>query len=155
MIEDFELAKLMLIRDEGDPRYAYDDQTGMRVYAEKGKLTIGIGYNLDDNPLSDAVVDLLFSEMWARSLAICNDLYPNYSRFSQPRRLALLNMAYNLGEKRLKKFARMNTAINCDKWEEAAKEAADSLWFFQVKGRAKRICTMLKDDTIPGEYLGQ
>jgi Phage lysozyme. len=152
VIDDFEIAKSMLIRDEGDQRHVYECGTGLRVYAEQGYLTIGIGHNLDARPLSDAVRDLLFSEDWAIALSACQSLYPHYSRFSQARRLALLNMAFNLGERRLGKFTKMNEAINSERWEDAAKEAADSLWFYQVKGRAVRICQMLKEDVIPGEY---
>jgi lysozyme len=155
MIEDFDPAKMMLLRDEGDSRYPYDCGTGNRVYADSGSVTIGIGHNLDTRPISDAVRDLLFAEDWAIARETCVSLYPAYMKLSQPRRLALLNMAFNLGERRLSKFKLMNQAINDGLWHDAATEARNSLWFHQVKGRAERIAWMIEHDAIHAEYLQQ
>lgn len=153
MIEDFDLAKRMLVIDEGDEEYVYDCGSGGRVYAEDGSLTIGIGHNLETRPLSRAVRDLLFSEDWAIALDICKNLYPKYSSFTQPRRLAFLDMAFNLGVKRLAAFKRMNEAVNTENWATAAREARESIWFHQVPHRAARLAWMIEKDQIHKDYL--
>lgn len=153
MIDDYDLIKKMLLHEEGDKRYPYDCGSGQRIWANFGHPTIGIGHNLDARPLSDAVVALLLSEDWAITLEYCRELFPHYSNFSQARRLALFNMAFNLGPKKLAEFRDMVEAVNNGRWQEAAEEAKSSFWYHQVRRRAEKVCMMLKDDKIPEEYL--
>lgn len=144
---------MMLIVDEDDRRYPYDCGTGQRLYGDIGQITIGIGHNLNGRPLSDAVTALLFSEDWAIALDTCHGLFPAYKTFTQARRLALLNMAFNLGERVLGHFRLMIAAVNNHDWKEAARAAENSLWFGQVKSRGERVVSMLRDDIIPPEYF--
>lgn len=152
MITDFEIAKKMLIFEEADKRFIYDDATGQRVFAEEGNLTCGIGHNLDSKPLSDAVVDLLFNEDWCMALETCHDLFPTYNLLSQARRLALMNMAFNMGSHSLSSFKKMAEAVTDLNFERAAQEILDSLWALQVPNRAARVAKMLKENSIPAEY---
>lgn len=152
MITDFEITKKMLAFEEGDKRFLYDDATSQRAFASDGNLTGGIGHNFDSAPLSDAVVDLLFHEDWSIALEACHDLFPNYNTLSQARRLALINMAFNMGEHHLATFKRMAQAIMDLDFEKAAQEALDSLWGIQCKSRAMRVSKMLRENIILSEY---
>lgn len=153
MIMDFELAKSMLTFEEGDKRFIYDDVTGQRVYAGEGILTGGIGHNFESRPMSDAVVNIIFNEDWSIALETCQTIFRNYMTLSQARQLALLNMAFNLGEYHLVTFKKMTEAILALDFDKASDEILNSLWATQLKSRATRVAHMLKTDQIPIEYL--
>ena len=153
MLSDAEIAKVMLTFDEGDQRRIYDCGTGNPVFAEHGHLTGGIGHNFDARPLSDAVVELLFEEDLAIALHTCKKLFPDFDKLSQPRRLALINMAFNLGERKLSGFRHMVREVNDRRFPQASEAAKDSFWFIQVKARGPRVVKMFTDDEIPPEYL--
>lgn len=57
----------------------------------------------------------------------------------------LTNMAFNLGETRLRKFKRMWSALKEHDFNEAAKEMQDSRWYSQVGGRSKRLYERMRD----------
>lgn len=153
MIEDFEIAKHMLTFEEADERYLYDDATAERIFAPDGHVSGGIGHNFDARPLSDAVVDLLFSEDWAIAVEGCKNVFSFYAQFSQPRRLAILNMMFNLGVTRFKSFKQTIAAFEIFDFEAAAEAAKNSLWYVKAKGRGERVYRMIKDDIIPPEYF--
>ena len=125
----YELLKQELIIDEGELPYPYDDKTGKRINAlpTGGKITIGIGRNLFAKPLSQAVIDLMLREDINEALNICLSLFPEFEDFSQKRKHALINMAFNLGFEGLRNFKKMKAAINSGDWHTAAIEATGTL----------------------------
>ncbi len=56
----------------------------------------------------------------------------------------LINMAFNLGRKKLKGFKKMWTAIKAGDWEAAADEMVDSDWFDQVGTRSDRLVARMR-----------
>lgn len=138
--------KLILQQDEGRERKPY--------ICSAGKQTIGIGWNLTDNGLPDDVIDMLYVRSVNSATASASRVFGKDTLAScgKVRRLALICMAFNLGESRLRKFVRMMAAIQSGDWPRAAKEARTSLWANQVKGRADRIAEMIEHDKIPGYY---
>ena len=56
----------------------------------------------------------------------------------------LVNMMYNMGRTRLRKFKKMNAALQVGDWKEAAKEGRDSRWHKQVTNRAERLMVRLE-----------
>jgi len=83
-----------------------------------------------------------------------DDFYDIYAGcvMSEAREHALVNMCFNLGETKLRKFKKMNKAIRANDWEEAALEAQDSSWFEQLSApdngkeeRAERIVQELRE----------
>lgn len=151
---DMDIARCMLAFDEGTFEYPYDDSTGERVFLDQGKLTIGIGHNLEAQPLPKHIIEELFRGDYTNAKIVCMELYPKFESFSQARRLALINMAFNLGMGRLKGFVKMNNLVNAGEWLGAAKEARQSAWFLQVKQRGYRVTTMMQTNQIPKEYRG-
>lgn len=125
-----------LIRDEGLRFRAYKDSEGI--------FTAGIGRNLQDVEFSQDEVDLMFNNDLNRAQIACNKLFSGFNVFSQNRQDALLNMAFNLGYYRLSNFVKMINAINKGRWDVAANEAQNSLWFTQVGDRGKRIIEKFK-----------
>ena len=58
----------------------------------------------------------------------------------------MVNMVFNLGMPRLKKFKKMLAAIEAGDGEQAYVQALDSKWADQVKGRATRIAEIFREN---------
>lgn len=117
-----------LIRHEGMRLKPYHDSVG--------KLTIGIGRNLDDNGISQEEALLLLSNDIDQSRAELLRAYPWVASLNQTRQEALINMLFNLGLPRFSRFRKMLAALEDGDFDQAAQEMLDSRWAEQVKGRA-------------------
>ncbi|HAS88263.1 MAG TPA: lysozyme [Desulfovibrio sp.] len=109
-----------------------------------GKLTIGVGRNLEDNGITQSeAMTLLNNDI----LACENQLYvsePWISQLSDPRRAVLLNMCFNLGFHGLRKFKKMLAACEIGDYERAAAEMLDSKWAHQVGMRADDLALQME-----------
>lgn len=140
---------------------------GMRLkpyYCTAGKLTIGVGRNLEDNPFSaeekKAVGDYMhgITENAAKML-LRNDIIrtyeslkkivKNYTELNADRQYALLDMCFQLGERGFKNFKRLVKEIEHENFYMAAYECLNSLYAKQVPARAKRIAQTLKLGMFP------
>jgi lysozyme len=54
-------------------------------------------------------------------------------------------MVFNLGIGGVMKFKMMLAALAESRWDDAADAALDSKWADQVKGRAQRIATLIRE----------
>lgn len=128
--------KADLQRDEGVRYSPYRDSVG--------KLTIGVGHNLDDVPLShDAVMQILQDDI----LAVMTDLDNNapwWRDLGDVRQRVLANMTFNLGINGVMEFHKALAAMKAGDWEQAADEMADSKWAKQVGDRAVRLIAMMR-----------
>ena len=68
---------------------------------------------------------------------------PVYIKMNRSRQMALENMAFQLGVAGLAGFKKMLEFMFVSKWKEAYKEARDSLWYSQTKGRASRVSMII------------
>ena len=126
-----------LMRDEGVRLKPY------RCTA--GKLTIGVGRNLDDVGLSAGEVATLLDSDIARVVGELDQALPWWHQMSEPRQRALANMAFNLGVPRLLGFRKMVQALAQGQYDEAARQALASKWAEQVGARAQRLAQMIKE----------
>jgi len=55
-----------------------------------------------------------------------------------------VNMAFNLGRTRLKKFRKMIEAVNAHNYDQAADEMVDSKWYHQVGRRSEELVAMMR-----------
>lgn len=117
-----------LIRHEGMRLEPYQDTVG--------KLTIGVGRNLDDNGISREEALLLLSNDIDQARVELLSCYPWVANLNQTRQEALINMVFNLGMPRFSKFRKMLAAMEEGDFDQAAQEMLDSRWAEQVKGRA-------------------
>ncbi len=140
MTDTFNIVKLEkeLIRDEGRKTKPYRDSELI--------LTIGVGWNLEQWGLPDHIIDQLFTISINRAVTDAKAVIPNFEYLHPARQRVLVNMAFNLGRKRLRGFRLMNRAIAKRRWKEAAKEMLDSKWARQVKGRAVRLAEVMESD---------
>lgn len=110
-----------------------------------GKLSIGVGRNLDDNGISKAeALYMLDNDISQAERDAYKVFGEDFMRFTGDRQIAILNMLFNLGLRKFQKFSNMIAAIKAGDWERAAVEALDSAWAKQVGGRSKDIADLLK-----------
>lgn len=128
---------LDLIRDEGLALKPYRDTVG--------KLTVGVGQDLDDVGLTrEEAMHLLENDI--RNVERDLDFHaPWWRGLPEPCRRALMNMCFNLGWPRLSQFQRMLAALRAGDFETAAREALDSKWARQVGARAERIAALFME----------
>lgn len=125
-----------LLRDEGCRLKPYRDSAG--------KLTIGIGRNLDDTGLSLAEAESLLDADITRASAQVYARIPWAIRLDEVRRAALVNMAFNLGVEGLLGFTRALAAMEKGDWGRAAHEMLSSAWHDQVGMRAERLALQIE-----------
>lgn len=108
-----------------------------------GKLTIGVGRNLEDKGLSKQ--EALF--LLRRDIAeITNELrkYPWFKTLDMVRQKVLIDMAFNLGINGLLSFKKMLSYLKAGDYEKAADEMVNSRWYGQVGDRSKRLVKMMR-----------
>lgn len=126
-----------LKRDEGMLLKPYRDTVG--------KLTIGIGRNLDDVGISEnEALSLAKSDIFKVTGGLDVAL-PWWRTMSEPRQRALANMAFNLGVTGLLGFRKALQALQDGDFNQAASEFLDSKWAVQVGDRSKRLAEMIRE----------
>jgi lysozyme len=125
-----------LIRDEGIRLKPYRDSFG--------KLTIGVGRNLDDVGITkDEAVFLLHNDIRAAEDAVFKAL--SWTVNIDPiRRAVLVNMAFNMGIGGLLAFKHTLELVKLGKYEEASDEMLNSHWAEQVGARAARLSVQMR-----------
>lgn len=129
-----------LIRHEGYRQFPYK--------CSAGKLTIGIGRNIEDRGVSkDEALYLLRND-----IEICkhelNSLYPVINQMDEIRKNVLINMCFNIGIKRLSGFKKMWAALETSNYKEAAKQMLDSRWARQVGTRSTELANIMETGII-------
>jgi lysozyme len=134
----------MLKRHEGMKHFVYDDHLG---YA-----TIGVGRCIEKNVglgLSHDEIEYLLQNDINRCIQELDSNFTWYRNLSEARRDAMINLCFNLGLPRLKKFVKALAAMEAGNYEEAAVEFLDSRWAKQVGTRALEVTHMIRS----GEYV--
>jgi lysozyme len=136
--------------DEGYRRSVYP--------CSEGFDTVGIGYNLDANPLNlpPERIASIRKEGIGRvaATALCVDMckqlehelsgkLPWWSKLNEARQEALINMCYNLGIRRLMGFKKTLAHMERGDYAEAAAEMLNSKWAQQVGNRAVRLARQM------------
>jgi lysozyme len=142
-----------LIADEGLELSAY--------HCTEGKLTIGVGRNLDSNPLSaneeracghdgrtqpitrNQAMYLLDNDM-LRVVANLDIYIPWWQDLDDVRQRVVANLAFQLGIAGLLKFKKMLTHLQNHEYNEAAFELIDSKYSLQTPKRAARNANRLR-----------
>ena len=130
-----------LKRDEGFVPHVYKDT--------QGHETIGYG-RLVDPDLGGGISKeegeyLLNNDIEVKREEVKRAFPTIWGKLDSVRKKAFLNMAFNLGIPRLKKFNDMLNALREEDYDEAAEEALDSLWSRQVGARAQRVAKDLRE----------
>jgi len=116
-----------------------------------GKLTIGVGRNLDDRGITrEESAMLLDGDIRLLEIELFRAL-PWASALDDVRQRVLLDMAFNLGLPGLLRFKRTLEAIRTGQYQQAATMMLDSLWARQVGQRAERLARMMATGATPRE----
>jgi lysozyme len=135
-----------------------------------GKETIGYGHNLTDNNIPYEIKTMMIKDniSWNdknwKNLSITEkiatalfeydiqiaesdlkSIFIDYETFSERRKIALIDMVFNMGSNKFRQFKNMINAIKLGMWNVAANEAKNSNWYKQVTNRANKVIKMLKE----------
>lgn len=125
-----------LRRDEGVRLMPYKDSVGL--------LTIGVGRCLDRVGISNVEADFLMKNDINRTMADLDKSLPWWVTLDEPRRGALVNMAFNLGVAGLMGFKNTLALIQQGRYADAAENMLLSKWATQVGPRAQRLAQQMR-----------
>ena len=123
-----------LKRDEGFSPKPYKDS--------EGNLTIGYGTLIEKISRSEA--EWFLKYRLSKAISELRQVQPDVDVLPDNVKLAIWNMAYNLGLPKLLGFRRMWAALEARDYETAAAECLDSKWRSQVGARAERIAALIR-----------
>lgn len=118
-----------------------------------GNITIGWGFNLTEHGITQDLADRWRDEKIATAISECRRAFPWFDGIDPVRKVALADMAYNMGLTRLLTFKRTLAAMEKKKWKTAAMHATSSLWYTQTKTRAVRIVQMIATGQWPSDVI--
>jgi len=133
----------MLRKHEGVETHAYVDTVG--------KVTIGVGRNIDSKGglgLSTDEINYLLANDVKRVNAELTAAFSWYKTLGTPRKDAIMDMCFNMGLPRFKKFKKALAGMAKGDYKTAAAEFLDSRWANQVGQRAITITDIIRS----GEY---
>ena len=131
---------------------------GLRLRPYKcsaGKITIGVGRNIEDRGITEAEAMVMLENDIAGARADVDSLLDEFGirkwELNQARLDALVNMAFNLGRRRLSGFKKMFAAIKDRNFDLGAAEVLNSKYARDVGQRAVELSNQLSR----GKYLDQ
>lgn len=136
---DLKLLSDELKRDEGFRDTVYT--------CSAGKLTVGFGHNIQDNPIPEYIAEQLLGYDIAAAIRDCEQFDWFYG-LSDVRKRVIVNMVFNIGASGVSRFRKMIAAIENEYYETAGAEMKDSKWYRQVGARAERLVSMMRNDHI-------
>lgn len=124
-----------LRRDEGVRLKPYRDTVG--------KLTIGVGRNLDDVGISEDEANAMLQNDISGACGDLDDALPWWETLDPVRQRVLVNMCFNMGIETLLGFHATLGAIQRGDWQAAHDGMLASHWADQVGARAQRLANMM------------
>ena len=110
-----------------------------------GKLTIGVGRNLNDRGISQKeAYAMLERDILDFEQQLLEEIPDVYNGLDEVRQSVLLNMCFNLGLKGLLEFKNTLAFVAAGDWERAANNMLASKWAKQVGMRAIELSEMMR-----------
>ncbi len=109
-----------------------------------GKLTIGIGRNLDDVGITDSEANFLLTNDLTRSKTALILNIPWWGHLDDVRQRVLIDMCFNMGIKSLLGFKTTLRLIEAGDYKAGGKQMLKSKWAGQVGRRARRLSYMMQ-----------
>ncbi len=122
---------------------------GLRLKPYKdtvGKLTIGVGRNLDDVGISEQEADMMLRNDINIAISEANSAFPWLVNLSDARKDVIYNMAFNMGLPTLRLFTNTIGHIKRKDFDLAADEMTSSKWARQVGIRATELSNIMRGD---------
>lgn len=131
----FETIYEMLLRHEGIKAKPYRDT--------RGKLTIGVGRNLDDTGISEGEAFLMLNNDVNRVRRGLDKYLPWWREQPDPVRLVLQDMAFQMGIAGLLEFKVSLGLILRGRYADAPAALLDSTWAKQTPKRAQELAKLV------------
>lgn len=116
-----------------------------------GKLTIGVGRNLEDVGISEDEALYLLECDIKRVRADADAIFPWFCKLSDSRKDVIISMIFNIGLHGFLEFKKTISAIAAGNFEQAAKEMLESKWAAQVGKRGYELSEMMRT----GQYINE
>lgn len=133
---DLDKLRTELYRDEGIRLKPYRDTVG--------KLTIGVGRNLQDRGISSEEAFFMLENDIQIVIKALRETYPWFDLINSVRQRALCNMAFNLGMRGLASFRKFLAHMAMAQYFEASREMLLSKWSRQTGQRSIRLSRMIE-----------
>ena len=123
----------------------------------KGILTVGVGHNMEANPLpsdwkfplTDVQINLLLSkDIDEIAKAPLDKNIPWYKSLNDARQNVLLNMCFNMGWTTLSKFKNTLSLVQRGMFPEASKAMLQSKWAKDVGNRAVELAKIMEEGVL-------
>lgn len=156
----------MLSLNEIKQRLALHEGFKSKPYkCTSGKLTIGIGHNIEDNPFTEEELRLVDKDYMEKGITkaqafaiLARDIMqfdselrkkiPFYANLDDERQYALLDMTFNMGignnKKGLLSFKNMLRYLGTGFYKQAAEECLNSKYRRELPARAGRIANLIR-----------
>jgi lysozyme len=128
--------KGMITRHEGMRLSPYKDSVG--------KLTIGVGHNLDDVPITENAALAILGDDVARVVLQVKGALSFFDSLTEPRQAVLLDMAFNMGLGGLLQFHHFLANLQDGQYGLASQDMLNSEWARQVGQRATELAKMMQ-----------
>lgn len=147
-----EALKERLIWEEGLKRKPYLDTMGIK--------TIGVGHNMMANPLpqwmqehldehgelEEYMVFTLLEKDIDKAEQAARKIFDSFNEFSDNRKVAVVDLLFNMGATTFSKFITTIAAIRNGQWDAAAAALKNSKWYRQVQpARSEGIIKLIKE----------
>jgi lysozyme len=109
-----------------------------------GKLTIGVGKNIEDNGITLEEAEYLLQNDIAEATRQLLHAFPWMVDFNDARISAMINFTFNVGIGTVKKFENTLSYMQSGEWDKAADEMMDSRWARQVGNRAVEVTEQIR-----------
>ena len=145
------MAELEKVSKQEEARITLHEGLRLSPYrCTAGKLTIGIGRNLDDKGITKDEAYYMLRNDLKECHKQCCDAFWWYGEMDLVRQSIIKEMCFNMGLGGLQKFKNMLLACSVKNYREAAKQMLDSRWATQVGKRAQTMAKIMEtgiDDT--------
>lgn len=126
----------MLVKHEGLRLKPYKDTVG--------KLTIGVGRNIEDQGITKAEALVLLVNDIDRVHKESLNAIKSFSVLSDARKIVIMSMIFNMGLSKFLGFKKFIQFVEVRDFDSAAREMLNSLWSSQVKSRANDLADMMR-----------
>lgn len=110
----------------------------------EGKLTIGVGRNIEDVGISEDEAFIMLDNDFARIQGVADNELVWFSGLDEVRQHVVCLMILQLGAGGFRKFRRFLRAMSREDYDMASKEMLDSDWAKQTPTRAEAMATMMR-----------
>lgn len=138
----------MIKSEEGWRSHPYDCGTGRPVRAQVGKVTIGYGFNIQERGIPPNIAEAWLRQNVIESIGEAASLAV-FEGLSHVRKMALVDMVYQMGLPTVTQFKRMLRALSEGRFGDAAKEIEQSAYAVQTPARAHRKQQMIELEENP------